>query len=78
MSAPESAAPPLPDDDYSRRALARIWKAERFSWSLTGLLHQFDLMTPFERRMQEAEFVYLQGSRNARASLAENYVGLPF
>lgn len=65
-------------DDYSRRALARIWKAERFSWSLTGLLHQFDLMTPFERRMQEAEFVYLQGSRNARASLAENYVGLPF
>ena len=64
-------------DDYSRRALARIWKAERFSWSLTGLLHQFDLMTPFERRMQEAEFVYLQGSRNARASLAENYVGLP-
>jgi p-hydroxybenzoate 3-monooxygenase len=64
-------------DDYSRRALMRIWKAERFSWSLTTLLHRFDAMPPFERRMQEAEFVYLQGSRHACAALAENYVGLP-
>ncbi len=65
-------------DDYSRRALARIWKAERFSWSLTTLLHRFDTMTPFERRMQDAEFAYLQSSRSACASVAENYVGLPF
>ncbi|MCU0818864.1 MAG: 4-hydroxybenzoate 3-monooxygenase [Beijerinckiaceae bacterium] len=65
-------------DDYSRRALARIWKAERFSWSLTTLLHRFDQMPPFERRMQDAEFAYLVSSRHARASLAENYVGLPF
>lgn len=65
-------------DDYSRRALMRIWQAERFSWSLTTLLHRFDTMTAFERRMQEAEFVYLAGSRNMRAGLAENYVGLPY
>ena len=65
-------------DAYSRRALGRIWKAERFSWSLTTLLHRFDMMTPFERRMQDAEFAYLQSSRSACASVAENYVGLPF
>ncbi|CAN1568728.1 UbiH 2-polyprenyl-6-methoxyphenol hydroxylase and related FAD-dependent oxidoreductases [Rhabdaerophilaceae bacterium] len=65
-------------DHYSQRALSRIWKAERFSWSLTTLLHRFDSMTPFERRMQDAEFAYLESSQNARSSLAENYVGLPF
>ncbi len=64
-------------DHYSQRALSRIWKAERFSWSLTTLLHRFDTMTAFERRMQDAEFAYLESSQNARASLAENYVGLP-
>ncbi len=64
-------------DHYSHRALSRIWKAERFSWSLTTLLHRFDTMTAFERRMQDAEFAYLESSQNARASLAENYVGLP-
>ncbi len=64
-------------DHYSSRALSRIWKAERFSWSLTTLLHRFDTMTAFERRMQDAEFAYLESSQNARASLAENYVGLP-
>ena len=64
-------------DGYSARALARIWKTERFSWSMTTLLHRFDHHQPFEQRMQLAEFDYLQGSRAAQTALAENYVGLP-
>ncbi len=64
-------------DAYSARALARIWKTERFSWSMTKLLHRFDGDEPFEQRMQEAEFAYLEGSRAAQQALAENYVGLP-
>ncbi len=62
---------------YSARALDRIWKTERFSWQMTTLLHRFDHHTPFEQRMQDAEFHYLESSRAARMSLAENYVGLP-
>jgi len=65
-------------DTYSARALDRIWKAERFSWSLTTLLHRFDTSTPFERRMQDAEFALLQSSETARRALAEAYVGLPY
>jgi p-hydroxybenzoate 3-monooxygenase len=64
-------------DSYSARALDRIWKTERFSWWMTSLLHQFDHLSPFEKRMQEAEFSFLQQSRAARMALAENYVGLP-
>jgi len=64
-------------DAYSARALDRIWKAERFSWSLTTLLHRFDTSTPFERRMQDAEFALLQSSETAQRALAESYVGLP-
>lgn len=64
-------------DGYSARALDRIWKSERFSWSLTMLLHRFDTMIPFEQRMQEADFRYLEGSRAAQVTIAENYVGLP-
>jgi p-hydroxybenzoate 3-monooxygenase len=64
-------------DGYSARALARIWKAERFSWWMTTLLHRFDHHTPFEQRMQVAEFEYLEGSQAAQTALAENYVGLP-
>lgn len=63
---------------YSARALERVWKAERFSWSLTTLLHRFDTSTPFERRMQDAEFAQLVTSEAARRVLAENYVGLPY
>ena len=62
---------------YSARALDRIWKAERFSWSMTTLLHRFDHHTPFEQRMQDAEFAFLESSVAARTALAENYVGLP-
>ena len=62
---------------YSVRALDRIWKTERFSWWMTSMLHRFDHYTPFETRMQAAEFGFLEQSRAARTALAENYVGLP-
>jgi p-hydroxybenzoate 3-monooxygenase len=65
-------------DDYSRRALARVWKAERFSWWLTGLMHRFPDASPFEQRMQEAELNYLFSSETAQKALAENYIGLPY
>ncbi|HKJ53624.1 MAG TPA: 4-hydroxybenzoate 3-monooxygenase [Gammaproteobacteria bacterium] len=63
---------------YSETALARVWKAERFSWSMTRLLHRFPDQSPFELRMQQAELAYLESSAAAQASLAENYLGLPF
>ena len=62
---------------YSDRALARVWKSERFSWSLTRLMHRFPEDGPFERAMQVAELDYIAGSRAAQTSIAENYVGLP-
>ena len=64
-------------DRYSVRALARVWKAERFSWWFTTLTHRLPDMTPFDRRLQSAELAYLRGSSAAQASFAENYVGLP-
>ena len=63
---------------YEARALARIWKAERFSWSMTMLTHRFPTQSPFERRMQAAELAYLAQSHAARTAIAENYIGLPF
>ncbi len=63
---------------YSERALARIWKAERFSWWMTGLLHRFPDEGAFGQRIQEAELDYLLSSKAAMAALAENYVGLPY
>lgn len=62
---------------YAAKALARVWKAERFSWSLTRLMHRFPADGPFERAMQVAELDYIAGSRAAQTSIAENYVGLP-
>ncbi len=62
---------------YGARALARVWKAERFSWYLTKLMHRFPEDGAFERRMQLAELDYIAGSEAARTSIAENYVGLP-
>jgi p-hydroxybenzoate 3-monooxygenase len=64
-------------DRYSDGALARVWKAERFSWWMTGLLHLFPEQTGFDRRLQAAEFDWLAGSEAAQTALAENYVGLP-
>jgi p-hydroxybenzoate 3-monooxygenase len=65
-------------DHYSEKCLRRIWKAERFSWHMTSLLHHFPDNGSFGRKIQEAELDYLVGSRAASTSLAENYVGLPF
>jgi p-hydroxybenzoate 3-monooxygenase len=64
-------------DHYSQRALARVWKAERFSWWMTTLLHTLP-DSAFERRMHLAELDYLFSSRAAATAFAENYVGLPF
>lgn len=64
-------------DRYSARVLARIWKAERFSWWMTSILHTFPETDSFGRRMQRTEFDYLVSSEAASRSLAENYTGLP-
>jgi p-hydroxybenzoate 3-monooxygenase len=62
---------------YSAHALRRVWKAERFSWWMTTMLHQFPDFSPFERRLQRAEFDHLAGSRSAAQAMAENYTGPP-
>jgi p-hydroxybenzoate 3-monooxygenase len=72
-----SEGSPAALDAYSSHVLSRIWKAERFSWWMTSLLHTFPETGPFGRRIQRAEFDYLTSSRAAQQSLAENYVGLP-
>ena len=65
-------------DGYSQDALARVWKASRFSWWMTKTLHRFDEQDAFNQRMQEAELAYLEGSSAAQKVMAENYVGLPY
>jgi p-hydroxybenzoate 3-monooxygenase len=65
-------------DNYSALALSRVWKAERFSWTMTRLLHRFPQQSPFDLRMQQAELEYLESSLAAQTSLAENYIGLPY
>ncbi|MBT5667836.1 MAG: 4-hydroxybenzoate 3-monooxygenase [Rhodospirillaceae bacterium] len=64
--------------DYSQKALRRVWKAERFSWWMTQLLHRFPGHEAFDRRIQQAELDYMFSSRAAMTALAENYVGLPY
>ena len=65
-------------EQYSERCLRRVWKAQRFSWWMTTMLHRFETDNRFDQRRQVAELDYLTGSRAAMASLAENYVGLPW
>lgn len=65
-------------DSYSDRALARIWKAMRFSWSMTTMLHQFDGEDSFAAQMRKATLAHLARSETARRDLAENYIGLPY
>jgi p-hydroxybenzoate 3-monooxygenase len=65
-------------ESYSERALARIWKAMRFSWSLTTMMHRFPEHNAYERRMQDTEFAYLRDSMTAQQAMSENYTGLPF
>jgi len=64
--------------NYSTTALSRVWKAERFSWWMTRLLHLFPDQNKFEKNLQSAEFDYLQDSNAAKIALAENYVGLGY
>ncbi|KRC19448.1 4-hydroxybenzoate 3-monooxygenase [Acidovorax sp. Root219] len=64
-------------DTYSDRCLRRVWRAERFSWWFTSLMHRFPDTGEFGQKMQEAELDYLIHSRAASTALAENYVGLP-
>jgi p-hydroxybenzoate 3-monooxygenase len=65
-------------ETYSATALARVWKAIRFSWWFTTLMHRFPDQTEFEQRIQEAELEALEASRAAQTVMAENYVGLPY
>lgn len=65
-------------EQYSPIALRRIWKAERFSWWMTSMLHHFPENDAFTRRMLETELDYFVGSEAGRTTIAENYVGLPF
>jgi len=63
--------------DYSARGLSRTWRAQRFSWWMTSMLHRNDSENPFDHERQLAELEYLVSSRAAMTSLAENYVGTP-
>lgn len=65
-------------DQYSEQALARVWKAVRFSWSLTSMLHRFPDQSDFDLKMQIAEVSFLKANQHAQTVLAENYVGLPY
>lgn len=65
-------------DSYSQNALARNWKAQRFSWWMTSLLHRFPDNSPYQNKLQLTELEYLFGSTAAQQALAENYVGLPY
>ena len=65
-------------DSYSAKALARVWKAQRFSWWMTTMLHTFPDSIGYDQKLQQTELEYLFSSERAQGSLAENYVGLPF
>ena len=64
-------------DSYSATALRRIWKATRFSWWMTSMMHSFPGADEFQHRLQVAELDYVCGSKAGSTALAENYVGLP-
>lgn len=63
---------------YSAKALARVWKAERFSWWFSNLLHRYPDQSAFDLKMQRAELEFLRSNDMAQAAMAENYVGLPY
>ncbi|MGZ9811903.1 4-hydroxybenzoate 3-monooxygenase [Pseudoroseicyclus sp. H15] len=65
-------------DSYSERALARVWKTQRFSWWMTNLLHHFPDQTGYDLRVQAAELAFLQQSEAAQRAMAEQYVGLEY
>jgi p-hydroxybenzoate 3-monooxygenase len=63
---------------YSEKALTRVWKAERFSWWFSSLLHRYPDQTEFDLKMQKAEIEFLSSNEAAQKAMAENYVGLPY
>lgn len=65
-------------DAYSAKALARVWKAERFSWWFSNLMHRYPDQSDFDLKMQRAELEFLRSNEAAQAAMAENYVGLPY
>lgn len=65
-------------DEYSEKCLQRVWKAERFSWWMTHLLHRFETESEFDHKIKQAELSYVLGSNAGQTTLAENYVGLPY
>jgi p-hydroxybenzoate 3-monooxygenase len=65
-------------DEYSEKCLQRVWKAERFSWWMTHLLHRFETESEFDHKIKQAELSYILGSLAGQTTLAENYVGLPY
>lgn len=65
-------------DEYSEKCLKRVWKAERFSWWMTHLLHRFENESEFDLKIKQAELNYVLGSEAGQTTLAENYVGLPY
>jgi p-hydroxybenzoate 3-monooxygenase len=62
-------------DAYSEICLRRVWRAQRFSWWMTSMLHRFDRSDPFQLKVQQAELDYVTTSRAAATTIAENYVG---
>lgn len=65
-------------DRYSEKALLRVWKAERFSWWFSGLLHRYPDQSPFDLKMQKADIAFLRDNESQQRAFAENYVGLPY
>ena len=65
-------------DRYSEKALLRVWKAERFSWWFSSLLHVYPHMSPFDLKMQQAEIAFLRDNDAQQRAFAENYVGLAY
>jgi p-hydroxybenzoate 3-monooxygenase len=65
-------------DRYSERALLRVWKAERFSWWFSSLMHRFPDQSPFDLKMQQADIAFLRDNAAQQRAFAENYVGLPY
>jgi p-hydroxybenzoate 3-monooxygenase len=64
--------------EYSEKCLKRVWKAERFSWWMTHLLHRFENESEFDHKIKQAELSYILSSIAGQTTLAENYVGLPY
>ncbi|MFZ9950117.1 MAG: FAD-dependent monooxygenase, partial [Gemmobacter sp.] len=65
-------------DSYSEKALKRVWKAERFSWWFSSMMHRYPHQSEFDIKMQVADLEFLRSNKAAQKAMAENYVGLPY